>query len=138
MRLFPVVNLLVLFAFVGGSASAHADVITEDVAQCRSKNAGDACMDGKGACVTSRCARLDYSKGTPPRGTIQYDCMRCTPGAKPTGVAADVKKSHSCATAPGTGPLGMAMALLLIAATLLTARALRHRTQRADRGTRRS
>lgn len=117
--------------------TARADVITQDVAECRGKKGGDACMDGKGACVASRCSRLDYSQGSPPRGSIEYDCMRCSLDVKPSSVAAAAKKSHSCATAPGSDAsgseasgsdaFGVAAALFALAATMVLARALRRR-----------
>jgi MYXO-CTERM domain-containing protein len=77
---------------------ARADVITDEEAACRDKKAGDSCTaQGKaGSCVTKKCGRLDYSKGTPPTSK-EVDCLWCVGDAKaetapaPTPAKTDAK-----------------------------------------------
>ncbi|PZR18354.1 MAG: hypothetical protein DI536_00260 [Archangium gephyra] len=48
---------------------SFADVITEDVANCRGRSAGAACTTpegGAGTCVEVSVTRPDYSSGVPP------------------------------------------------------------------------
>lgn len=86
------------------STAALADVPPSDVNGCNGKTAGDACKrdDGSdGVCVDSKCGRLDYSGGVPPK-EIEYQCRVCeakpaTPAPKPI----EEKKKSSCAAVPG-------------------------------------
>lgn len=59
-----VVVLVALFAL-----PAFADVITDDVANCRGLTAGAACTTpegGAGTCIETIVSRPDYSSGVPP------------------------------------------------------------------------
>ncbi len=69
---------------IGIAGTARADVVSDKEVQCRGAAEGDACkVDGiAGLCKPSTCSRLDYSGGSPP-GTVEFDCMECTPGASP-------------------------------------------------------
>ena len=114
-RIFAVV----LFASLG-SAPAFADVIAPDVAACQSGSAGSVCtVDGaKGSCQVSRCSRLDYSQGVPPR-VAESDCLKCIPGTgekapapekagekagekPPEPAKVEAPKASSCAAAPAS------------------------------------
>jgi hypothetical protein len=117
-------SLLFLFCLLSGIA--HADVIPPDVADCSSKKAGDACMlsmeSKPGVCQESTCSRLDYSQGTPPKGSIEYPCLRCTPGAANTPASTNTTapakvdpptKTKGCTVDPvgGAGLLSLVMFL---------------------------
>ena len=69
--------------------TASADVPSPELEACGGKATGDACNDGNhnGTCQPGKCSRLDYSKGTPP-GSVEFDCVKCTPGPAPAAPAA--------------------------------------------------
>ena len=95
------------------SAAAFADVPPSDVNGCGGKQAGEACKkdDGTdGTCVSSKCGKLDYSEGVPPK-SVEYDCMVCT--SKPTPPPAEEKKKSSCAAMPGEALLALGALLAM-------------------------
>lgn len=116
-------SLLVGLMLSLAPALARADVISPAVAECQSKTAGAACSDAgnPGQCAVSRCSKLDYSQGVPPR-SVEYDCLECKPAPTPADVApapepaqpkaADSKagppvSESRCAVDPATGSLGL-------------------------------
>ena len=78
---------IALGLFASFPTVASADVISDEESQCRSKNEGDACSigDEAGSCVTSTCARNDYSEGVPPK-TKSVECLICKVGEAPKPV----------------------------------------------------
>lgn len=65
---------------------ALADVPPADISGCSNKKAGDACQtDDKksGGCKSTTCSRVDATQ-TPPT-TVEYACVKCDAGTKPTG-----------------------------------------------------
>jgi pyruvate/2-oxoglutarate dehydrogenase complex dihydrolipoamide acyltransferase (E2) component len=66
-------------------APAWADVISPDVASCQGGAKGRACdnMGTAGHCAPAHCCRLDYSQGSPPKGSICHECLKCVPGPAP-------------------------------------------------------
>lgn len=107
MRRFVVVLCL-------ASAAAWADVPPADVSGCNGKTAGDACKrddGGDGTCASSKCGKLDYSEGVPPK-SVEYDCMKCEVKAAPAPKPPEEKKT-SCAAVPGEALLALG-ALLAI------------------------
>ncbi|MGV3621102.1 MAG: hypothetical protein ACO1OB_09815 [Archangium sp.] len=97
------------------STAAFADVPPADVSGCNGKSAGEACKrdDGSdGACADSKCGRLDYSGGVPPK-SIEYQCLKCdAKPAAPPPKPAEEKKS-SCAAVPGEAVLALGALLAL-------------------------
>ena len=82
-----------------GAAAHHAnvaDIISNEEAECRSKEAGDACTVGgeAGTCAKSTCARNDYSEGVPPK-TKQVECMICQPGKAPEPPPTEAKAEEA-------------------------------------------
>lgn len=66
------------------AAPAFADIIPEEVAVCRNKSAGSACVTGEGhagTCVESSISRPDYSTGIPPQYK-QVKMLTCVATAK--------------------------------------------------------
>ena len=74
-------RLLVLVAVL--AVPAFADIIPDEVAVCRGKAAGAACMtDGiAGTCVETLVSRPDYSSGIPPKYK-QVKMLGCVATAK--------------------------------------------------------
>jgi hypothetical protein len=85
--------------------AARADLMPMDLAACASKAAGDACEDGGtvGTCQPDKCSRLDYSNGTPP-SLLEYDCIKCVPGAAPATTPPAEPTPSPTANAPATTP----------------------------------
>lgn len=71
-------------------SAARADIPPMGLKACEGKAKGDACKDEggqAGTCQPDKCSKLDYSKGTPP-SSVEWDCIRCMPGAaEPAGAA---------------------------------------------------
>jgi MYXO-CTERM domain-containing protein len=76
-----IVPVMVLTSIMLLGPAAMADVIPPEVAACEGLDAGNTCNGG--VCQKSTCSRLDYSQGSPPVGTIAYDCVKC--GSSPNG-----------------------------------------------------
>lgn len=76
--------------------TASADVPSPELEACGGKATGDACNDGNhnGTCQPGKCSRLDYSKGTPP-GSVEFDCVKCTPGPAPAAPAAPTPSTQA-------------------------------------------
>jgi len=72
MQIFLVLSLFIAHV-------AYTDVILPDQSACRDKRENDACkINNKiGYCKKETCHKLDYSHGSPPRGTISYRCLKC-------------------------------------------------------------
>jgi len=124
--------LLLSFALWSTPGLANADAPPPpDVQACSAIAAGAACQiegGGSGQCVASKCSKLDYSQGTPPR-SVEYDCLRCEQGSPvtpatqpappapgtPTPVApaapAPPEVQGRCAVDPGVGSLGALLGL---------------------------
>lgn len=83
---------VVVLGMLAVSASARADVISDEEAVCRGKNKGDACEAGgkAGTCVDSTCGFNDYSNGPPPKRG-EKPCLLCAPSAEPTKEATPAK-----------------------------------------------
>lgn len=113
---------VVALCLLGGATTVSADVISEEVAACRSKSKGDACTAGdvKGTCEDSQCCRIDYSTMKDPDGpkTKCSACLECKAAAKKEPEADAPKKG--CAT--GTGALGFAGIASLLGAAAILAR----------------
>lgn len=95
------------------ASTALADIPPPDVGGCSGKAAGDACKrdDGSsGACAKDTCSRNDYSQGPPPK-SVDYECLRCLPGA--AAPTATEQKKSSCASVPAEG-LASLLALVLL------------------------
>jgi hypothetical protein len=98
------------------SSAAWADIPPSDTYGCRNKVASAACEtdDGRpGVCTTSKCSRLDYSQGTPPR-SVQYDCLLCVatstaPAKKATPVQSGQTSTSGYGVAPGIALTGAAI-----------------------------
>ncbi len=73
---------------------AGADIISDEEANCRSQEVGEACTIGgeAGTCQKSTCARNDYSEGVPPK-TKQVECMVCKAGAAAPEPVAEEKEA---------------------------------------------
>ncbi len=101
-------RLLLLAAFLLthalAAASARADVIPIDVEACTGRAAGAACVAGgtTGACQASECTRLSYGDAATPT-VVEYDCLRCVPGARTGG---------GCSATPGSAAAGGAGVLV--------------------------
>ncbi len=82
-----------------------ADVISDEEAQCRTKNAGDPCEIGseKGTCAKSTCARNDYSEGVPPK-MKQVECMICEVGEAPAAAEEPEAKADAKETSKEPEP----------------------------------
>lgn len=103
------------------AGAAWADVPPADVDGCYNRSAGDACKrdDGSdGTCAASKCVKLDYSEGVPPK-SIEYDCLKCEakaaapePEPEPVAPPPEEKKS-SCAAVPGEALLTLGALLAL-------------------------
>lgn len=104
---------LILMACFFCAGNTHADVIPPEVTACEKKAVGDTCAaDSKtGTCQQSKCAKLDYSDGTPPTSK-EYDCVKCVTGtpqepapseAAPQQEAAPTDGSIKETTPPKTG-----------------------------------
>jgi hypothetical protein len=112
----------ITIAILLASASARADEISDEEAECRDKTAGAACS--KGTCQESECSRIDYSGDKPE--SVKRSCMMCVAGpAKaeaPAKTDAPAKAEpaptkSSCAVEPGplslgTIPLGIVLVAL--------------------------
>jgi hypothetical protein len=113
--------LLIALAALASAAPARGDLPTPDSTQCNGKKQGDDCTtDNKksGACVPSKCGRLDYSGGTPPK-SVEWDCLVCSADARkgcscsiPGGDAAP-HRSSAPAGAPAVWALAACLPLLL-------------------------
>jgi len=91
------------------SLVARAD-IPQPPDPCDSKAKDDACnVNGQaGACVTQKCSKLDYSKGTPP-SSLEFDCLKCvagapTPAATPTPATTPTPAAATPAATPSAAP----------------------------------
>jgi hypothetical protein len=74
---------LLVTAVLAVASSSWADIPPPNLEACAGRRAGVSCVteDGEaGSCQKSKCSRLDYSKGFPPR-VVQYDCMMCVASA---------------------------------------------------------
>lgn len=91
------------------SASARADIISDEEAVCRGKQKGDACeANGKaGSCIESTCGFNDYSNGPPPKRG-EKPCLLCDPSAAPakeaTPAKTETKGEKSTADGGATAP----------------------------------
>lgn len=92
------------------ASSAWADLPPADVNGCNGKAAGDACKKDDstdGTCVDSKCGRLDYSEGVPPK-SIEYQCLKCgAKAAAPVAAKPVEEKKTSCAAVPGEALLAL-------------------------------
>ena len=71
-------------------SAARADIPPMGLKACEGKAKGNDCKDEggqAGTCQPDKCSKLDYSKGTPP-SSVEWDCIRCMPGAAEPAVAA--------------------------------------------------
>ncbi|PZR18355.1 MAG: hypothetical protein DI536_00265 [Archangium gephyra] len=95
--------------------AAWADVPPADVSGCSGKSAGEACKrdDGSdGTCASSKCGKLDYSEGVPPKA-VEYDCMKCELKAAAPAPKPPEEKKSSCAALPGEALLALGALLAL-------------------------
>lgn len=83
---------IVALGMLAVSASARADIISDEEAVCRGKNKGDACEAGgkAGTCVDSTCGFNDYSNGPPPKRG-EKPCLLCAPSPEPAKEATPAK-----------------------------------------------
>lgn len=97
------------------SVAAFADVPPTDVGGCNGKTAGEACKrdeGGDGTCADSKCGRLDYSGGVPPK-SVEYQCLKCEAKAAPVAPKPVEEKKTSCAAVPGEALLALGALLAL-------------------------
>ncbi|HWB81302.1 MAG TPA: hypothetical protein VG755_40345 [Nannocystaceae bacterium] len=83
---------VVAIGMLASSASARADLISDEEAVCQGKKKGDACEAGgkTGTCVDSTCGFNDYSNGPPPKRG-EKPCLLCDPSAAPAKEATPAK-----------------------------------------------
>lgn len=83
---------IVVIGMLAVSASARADVISDEQAACQGKQKGDACEAGgkAGTCVDSTCGFNDYSNGPPPKRG-EKPCLLCAPSPAPAKEATPAK-----------------------------------------------
>jgi len=121
------------------ASSSWADIPPPNLEACTGSRAGASCVteDGEaGTCQKSKCSRLDYSKGFPPR-VVQYDCMMCVASAAAVQSTASTPAfapttERAQAVVPATGTLsntwvmpGAVVALGLLLVGLMARRGLR-------------
>jgi hypothetical protein len=70
------VRVLTVLALLGGNV-AHADVISEEEDQCRTKSVGSVCASG--VCVEETCSRTRPGPDGPV--TTSWQCVMCRPGS---------------------------------------------------------
>jgi hypothetical protein len=101
---------LLVTAVLAVASSSWADIPPPNLEACAGRRAGVSCVteDGEaGSCQKSKCSRLDYSKGFPPR-VVQYDCMMCVASASAVRATASTPAfapttEHAQAVAPAAG-----------------------------------
>ena len=105
------------------SQLSYADIILPEQSSCKDKAKDDACTinDKVGLCQESTCSKLDYSRGSPPQGTIKYTCLKCNT-TLPAGTAVVEAKEHEhdCAGVKtnSCNALGEPPTLMLLSLTL--------------------
>jgi MYXO-CTERM domain-containing protein len=88
------------------SKNAAADVPPPGTEACRQKAAGDSCIPesgGTGTCVKRTCTSIYPLPMDGSPGGSTYDCLKCEPGASPTGTGGASGGTSGNASDAGAG-----------------------------------